>query len=186
MLGIARDTIEDLTAKMRTAMNYDILLTTGGVSEGKFDFIEKVMNELGIVIHFNAIKMKPGKPMVFGTLKNSLFFGLPGNPVSTMVGFIEYVRPALLRMMDAIRIAKPLVNAVSKDQILKKAGRTHFIRGYFTLDNGSFFVSTTGPQGSGILRSMSTANCLIILPENQTIVQPGEIVKIQLINHEEI
>jgi len=130
--------------------------------------------------------MKPGKPCVFGKKGPLLFFGLPGNPVSSMVSFIQFVRPALLRLMGAVRIDKPVVNAVLNERIVKKKGRTHFIRAYFTVRDGELYVNTTGPQGSGILRSMSSANCLIILPADTSEVLPGERVAIQLIQHGEV
>jgi molybdopterin molybdotransferase len=185
-LGIAGDTVKETRKKLEHALNSDIVITTGGVSKGKYDFVTDVMAELGINVVFEGVKMKPGMPCVFGKKNNVLLFGLPGNPVSAMISFIQFVGPAILKMMGAKKIEKPFVNAVLKEDIKKKAGRTHFIRGYFTIENGDMHVSTTGPQGSGILRSMSEANCLIVLPMNVEKVNSGEKVLIQLINHEEI
>jgi molybdopterin molybdotransferase len=153
---------------------------------GKYDYVKDIMKELGVDIKIETIKMKPGKPMVFGTLGEKLFFGLPGNPVSTLISFNEFVRPAMLKMMGASGLKKPHISAVAENEIKKKQGRRNFIRGYFTLVNGNFHVSTTGPQGSGILRSMSEANCLIILPSETAHVKKGERVMIELLRHEEL
>ena len=99
---------------------------------------------------------------------------------------MEFVRPVLLKTMGAVKIDKPLINAILDNSINKKKGRVNLIRGYFTIKNGNFHVSTTGPQGSGILSSMSDANCLIIIPEELEAIKAGESIQIQLINHEEI
>ncbi len=185
-LGIARDSREDTGKKLSEALNSNVILTTGGVSMGKFDFVKDALKELGVEILIENIRMKPGKPCVFGIKGEVLFFGLPGNPVSTMVSFIQFVRPAILRLMGARRIEKPMVQAVLEEDISKKPGRIHFIRGHFTVKNGALHVSTTGPQGSGILRSMSMANCLIVVSEMTEKVKAGEMVTIQLIRHGEI
>ena len=185
-LGIAGDTVDETISKLKQGLNADIVITTGGVSMGKYDFVTEVLAKLGIDIIFEWIKMKPGKPCVFGKKDNTLFFGLPGNPVSAMISFIQFVRPAILKMMGANNTEKPFVNAIIKEDIKKKTGRTNFIRGHFTIVNGDFHVSTTGPQGSGILRSMSEANCLIVLPMDIEQVKSGDKILIQLIHHEEI
>jgi molybdopterin molybdotransferase len=185
-MGIAADTKEDTSGLLKKAMKYNVILTTGGISMGRYDFVIESLKELGVDILIEKIKMKPGKPCVFGKKDDILFFGLPGNPVSTMVSFIQFVRPALLKLMGAERINKPIINAILKEDITKKQGRKHFLRGYFIIEDGEFHVSTTGPQGSGILRSMSMANCLIIVPEDVEKLVAGSRVSIELINHEEI
>ncbi len=185
-LGIARDNRDATRELFLKAMDCDAVITTGGVSMGRYDFVKDVMHDMGIEIFIENILMKPGKPCVFGKRKQTLFFGLPGNPVSTLVSFIQFVRPALLRLMGAARISKPVVKARLLEDIRKKAGRTHYIRGYFSLQNGEWHVTSTGPQGSGILRSMSEANCLIILPQEMTKAGMGDLVDIQLIHHDEI
>jgi molybdopterin molybdotransferase len=185
-LGIARDTKDDVRDKLLKALEYDAVITTGGVSMGKYDFIKDAITDLGMEILIEKIKMKPGKPCIFGKKGNKLFFGLPGNPVSTLVSFIQFVRPALLRLMGSKKIDKPLINAVLEGEIRKKPERKHFVRGYFTIRDGNFYVNTTGPQGSGILRSMSIANCLIIIPIGVERVKDGDVVTIQLINHGEV
>ncbi len=185
-LGIAPDTREATVTILGEALEYDMVLTTGGVSMGRYDFVAEALGELGVEIMIETIRMKPGKPCVFGMRGKTLFFGLPGNPVSTMVSFLQFVRPAILRMMGARRIDKPLVRATLTEDIKKKTGRTHFIRGVFRVNEGRLSVSTTGPQGSGILSSMTEANCLIIIPEEVGAVRAGETVFVQLIEHEEI
>ncbi len=185
-MGIARDDFEETREKFRKAFENDIVITTGGVSMGKYDFVKDVMADLGIDIKVEKLLMKPGKPFVFGIKSDKLFFGLPGNPVSTMVSFIQFVRPAIRRLMGARELQKPVVHATLQQDITKKTERRHFVRGYLTIQDEEFFVSTTGPQGSGILTSMSDANCLIILPEGRTMCRAGEKVSIQLIYHEEL
>ncbi|MBP7734812.1 MAG: molybdopterin molybdotransferase MoeA [Spirochaetes bacterium] len=185
-IGIARDSISFTKEMFAKALEYDMVISTGGVSMGKYDLVKDVLVELGVDISFETIRMKPGKPLIYGTRKNTLVFGLPGNPVSTMVSFIEFVRPALLKMSGSTKLNKPLVHAVADNDIDKRSGRKEFFRGYFTIIDGVFHVSTTGPQGSGILRSMSVANCLIVMNEESTGCSKGDRVMIQLINHEEI
>ena len=185
-LGIAQDTPEKTKEKIDKALDCDIVITTGGVSMGKYDFVKDVLRKSGIDIVFENVKMKPGKPMVFGVKNQKLFFGLPGNPVSASVLFIQFVRPAILKAMGSIQIEKPVINAIIDEDISKKPGRKHFIRGRFYDRDGLIHVTSTGPQGSGILRSMSLANCLIIIEENAGSVKKGDTVSIQLIHHEEI
>lgn len=189
-LGIARDSREETERLLKEATRCDIIITTGGVSMGEYDFVPEVLRKLGVHIVFETIKMKPGKPCIFGVSNamnaKKLFFGLPGNPVSSLLSFIQFVRPALLSLMGARKLRKPELKAILKESITKKKGRTHFIRGFYSIENGKIFVATTGPQGSGILRSMHEANCLIILPAEREVFEEGGEVVIQLINHEEI
>ncbi|MCU0846399.1 MAG: molybdopterin molybdotransferase MoeA [Spirochaetes bacterium] len=185
-LGIARDNRDEIRNKIIDGLTGDIIITSGGVSMGEYDFVREALVEAGFSIIIENIMMKPGKPLVFGVKKNILFFGLPGNPVSTMISFLEFVRPAILKMMGAFRINKPVMKAVLADPVPKKPGRRHFIRAVFFIKNGALHVTTTGPQGSGILKSMSDANCLIILPEEAGDIEEGSEVDIQLIKHEEI
>jgi len=185
-LGIARDDRDQTRRIFEEAAGCDVIITTGGVPMGKYDFVIEALRDMGISIVFEKVRMKPGKPCVFGTLGARLFFGLPGNPVSTMVSFYQFVRPALLAMMGATLLRKPLVSALLEEPVSKKKGRVHYVRGFFSLKNGAFRVTTTGAQGSGILRSMSDANCLIILPEDGEQFAAGDTVTIQLINHDEV
>ena len=185
--GIAKDRFEDIREIEEKALaGGDIVICSGGVSMGRYDFIPDVLKSLGAEIIVHKIAMKPGKPVLFCKVRNKLFFGLPGNPVSVMVSFIEFVRPALLKISGALHYEKPVVKAILKETIHKKPGRRHFIRGIFTVKEGVFTVLTTGSQGSGILNSMASANCLIILPEDVEIVEYNSLVDIQLIKHGEI
>lgn len=185
-LGIIRDTPEETRRRIIEALEYDVIITSGGVSMGKYDFVKTVMPETGINIKIHQIKMKPGRPLVFGTKGNTLFFALPGNPVSVMIAFMQFARPALIKMMGGRKINKPLLRARMNGEYRKKPDRVHFIRGCFQRYRDELQVSITGPQGSGILRSMSEANCLILIPEEVTHVGTGDWVTIQLIGHEEV
>jgi molybdopterin molybdotransferase len=184
-LGIAKDSMNTVRKTFIKALENDIVISTGGVSLGKYDLVKEVLLELGVNITIETLKMKPGKPMIFGNRNQTLVFGLPGNPVSTMVSFLEFVRPALLKMGGAEKLKKPELHAIAEDNIRKKLGRMEFLRGYFSIREGEIHVSTTGPQGSGILSSMSEANCLIVLPEDSNGFSKGDRVTIQLIQHEE-
>ena len=185
-LGIVKDNIIETADKLEEAMKSDIIITSGGVSMGKYDFIPEVMKNLGVDIKIQKVLMKPGKPVVFGHIGKKLFFGLPGNPVSVMVSFMQFVRPALLKMSGAEKLEKPVIAAILTEEIKKKPGRKYFIRGKYSIVKNEINVKQTGEQGSGILTSMSEANCLIILPEETGNVKPGEIVNIQLIDHGEM
>ena len=185
-LGIARDTLKDTKDIFLKALKSDVVISTGGVSMGKYDFIKRIYYELGIEIQFEWVNVKPGKPCTFGKKGNKLIFGLPGNPFSALTSFIQFVRPALLRLSGAKRIKKPIVNAFLEEDINKKSGSVHLLKGYFTIKSNEFYVSATCNHNSSIHHSMSDANCLIIIPENAAKVKAGEKVAIQLINHDEI
>ncbi|MFW8651735.1 bifunctional molybdopterin-guanine dinucleotide biosynthesis adaptor protein MobB/molybdopterin molybdotransferase MoeA [Vibrio diabolicus] len=156
----------------------DVVMTSGGVSVGDADYIKLALDKLG-QIDFWRINMRPGRPLAFGQINNKPFFGLPGNPVAVMVSFINFVEPAL-RKMQGERGWKPLkVNAIATENLRSRQGRTEFSRGIYELDNtGRLTVRTTGKQGSGILRSMSEANCLIEISPAIDTVKAGESVTI--------
>jgi len=181
-LGIAKDTREALKEKLQQALHADVIVTSGGVSEGDFDFVKDVLKELGSEMKFWKVAMKPGKPLAFGTIGGKPAFGLPGNPVSCMVCFEQFARPSLLKMMGHKRIHRPAVKAVLKEEIKKKPGRKHFIRSFVRLEEGRYTVTTTGDQGSGILKSMVAANGLLIFPEELSVLKAGDTVKVQLID----
>jgi molybdopterin molybdotransferase len=185
-LGIAKDTLKDTKEIFLKALKSDVVISTGGVSMGRYDFVKEIYSDLGIEAQFEWVKVKPGRPCSFGKRDNKLIFGLPGNPVSTLTSFIQFVRPALLRLMGAKQIRKPVVNAFLEEDIKKPSGKVHLLRGHFSIRDNAFFVSTTGNQKSSVLRSMSAANCLIIVPEDVTKIKAGETVSIQLIDHDEI
>ena len=184
-LGIAKDRKEEIKEKFLQGLRADVILSSAGVSVGDYDFVREVLNDLGMELIFWKVAVKPGKPVVFGTLQGKWVFGLPGNPVSSMVSFEQFVRPSLLRMMGHRRIFRPVIEAFLKEDIHKKSGMRYFVRGEVSMKGDSYQVTTTGPQGSGILKSMVKANGLIILPEDREIVRAGEKVKVQLLNSSE-
>jgi molybdopterin molybdotransferase len=181
-MGVVRDDPALLEAAFREAAAVaDVVITSGGVSVGEADFVKDLLNKLGEVV-FWKIAMKPGRPLAYGKIGNAHFFGLPGNPVSVMVTFYQFVRDALLKLSGRDPI-EPLPSfRVPCTSTLKKApGRTEFQRGVLSRDsNGTLSVRVTGEQGSGILRSMSEANCFIILPTEQGNVTPGTLVEVQV------
>ena len=126
--------------------------------------------------------MKPGRPLAFGTINKKPVFGLPGNPVSSMVSFEQFVRPSLLKMMGHRQIFRPLIEAILKEDIHKEPGRRHYIRAVVSFEEDHYFVTMAGAQGSGILRSMVRANGLIVIPEDRERVRAGEKVKVQLLD----
>jgi molybdopterin molybdotransferase len=158
----------------------DVIITTGGVSVGEADYMKEVLKEVGQVL-FWKLSIKPGRPMAYGKIDKTDFFGLPGNPVSAMVTFYQIVQGALKsRMGLKIDDAIPLLKVECVESIFKRAGRTEFQRGILFQSNGVWKVKTTGQQGSGILSSMSKANCFIVLGMDRGTIQAGEIVDIQL------
>ena len=186
--GIVRDTPEDLRRAFTLASQQaDVIISSGGVSVGEADFTKQIMDELGEV-GFWKIAMRPGRPMAFGSLKQispktspTVFFGLPGNPVAVMVTFYQFVRNALLQLNGALKPEVPLVLVQSAEAIRKKSGRTEFQRGVLFRDSeGKLFVKSTGSQGAGILRSMSEANCFMILHHDQGNVAPGDWVDVEI------
>ena len=165
-MGVVRDDRDSLqTALSEAAGIADAVITSGGVSVGEADFVKDILTTLGEV-NFWKIAMKPGRPLAFGNIKNAVFFGLPGNPVSVMVTFYQFVQPALQRMMGQQQTGNIIVKARSAGRLKKRAGRMEFQRGILERqDSGEMVVHGTGDQGSGILSTMSRANCFIILPE---------------------
>ncbi|HUN67718.1 MAG TPA: gephyrin-like molybdotransferase Glp [Burkholderiales bacterium] len=186
-LGVVRDDPAKLEAAFReAAARADAIITTGGVSVGEADFVRQLMARLGEVL-FWKIAMRPGRPMAFGRISSgagsAFLFGLPGNPVAVMVTFYQFVRDALLALggrTDAFEI--PLLQAVSVSAIRKVPGRTEYQRGILFRDGGEWKVRTTGQQGSGVLRSMSEANCFIVLEHERGSVGAGEPVSVQLMD----
>jgi molybdopterin molybdotransferase len=157
----------------------DAIITSGGVSVGEADFVKDTLNALGEV-HFWKIAMKPGRPLAFGRVGGALFFGLPGNPVSVMVTFYEFVQPALRRLMGEREPALITVPAKSAGRLKKRPGRVEYQRGILGRDeNGGLVVSSTGEQGSGILSSVARANCFIVLSSESAGVEPGSVVQVQ-------
>lgn len=180
-LGRVRDEPDALRAAFeRGASEADVLITSGGVSVGEADFTRRLMAELGEVA-FWTIAIKPGRPMAFGRIGNAgasaYFFGLPGNPVAVMVTFIALVRDALVRLAGGIPEPVPHLSACCDSRVRKSPGRTEFQRAVAYAAADGWHVRLTGAQGSGILRSMSEANCLIVLPPENAGVEPGDRVE---------
>jgi molybdopterin molybdotransferase len=182
ILGITKDKKSDLQEKFKAALHADLIISSGGVSVGDFDFVKDVMGKISNAMHFWQVAMKPGKPLAFGAIKGVPLFGLPGNPVSTMVSFEQFVRPCLLKMQGHTKIFRQTIKALSSQEIQKKAGVKHFIRAIVKKKKDQYIVSTTGDQGSGILKSMVVANALIVLEENETQVKKGDQVTVQLLD----
>ncbi|MGV3626094.1 MAG: gephyrin-like molybdotransferase Glp [Betaproteobacteria bacterium] len=181
-MGVVRDDPKLLEAAFREAAAVaDVVITSGGVSVGEADFVKELLNQMGEVV-FWKIAMKPGRPLAYGKIGKAHFFGLPGNPVSVMVTFYQFVRDALLKLSGRDPIEALPTFKVPCTSVLKKApGRTEFQRGILSRDaSGALSVRVTGEQGSGILRSMSEANCFIILPSEQGNVTSGTLVEVQV------
>ncbi|MBI2749878.1 MAG: molybdopterin molybdotransferase MoeA [Burkholderiales bacterium] len=184
-MGVVKDDAESLEAALRSACeNADAVITSGGVSVGEADYTKPIMAKLGDVT-FWKIGMRPGRPLAFGTIasngKKAYLFGLPGNPVAVMVTFYFFARDALLRMMGARSSPLPQLRAMSQSDIRKKPGRTEYQRGILSTDaQGQPVVRITGSQGSGVLRSMSEANCMVVLHHQQGSVRAGEAVDVVL------
>jgi molybdopterin molybdotransferase len=179
-LGVVQDTKNAIhDAFVKASEIADIVITSGGVSVGDADFIKPTLKALGDT-YFWKISMKPGRPLTFGRIDDALFFGLPGNPVAVMVTFMQFLEPAIHYLSSGVIKAPITLQAISADQISKRSGRTEFQRGIFEqTPNGELTVKRTGKQGSGILTSMSIANCFIVLPEDSNGIEEGEMVKIQ-------
>ena len=180
-LGVVRDDPAQLEAAFRNAAaSADAIITTGGVSVGEADFVKPLMARLGEVL-FWKIAMRPGRPMAFGRIDNSYLFGLPGNPVAVMVTFYQFVRDALLQLSGRTdSYAVPALQAIAGENLRKVPGRTEYQRGILYRVGGEWKVRTTGQQGSGVLRSMSEANCFIVLEHERGKVAAGEPVSVQL------
>jgi molybdopterin molybdotransferase len=190
VLGIALDNEDSLMDKLGSGRDADMVITSGGVSLGDYDVVREVVEKEGEIV-FWRVREKPGKPLVFGLLKgrsktgeakNIPFFGLAGNPVSAMVNFELFARPAILKMMGRKKLAKPTVRAVVEDAIENTDGRRVFTRVFVEKRGDGYFARLTGPQGSGILTSMTLANGLAIVPEDKPGVKPGDVVEVMMLN----
>jgi len=178
-LGIAPDLREELLARLREAAAMaDVVVTSGGVSVGAYDLVKEVLGELGTV-DFWQVAMQPGRPLAFGHLGETIFFGLPGNPVASLLTFMLFVRPALWKLAGRRRLFPPTWQARTQEPLRKRTGRREFKRGVLAFADGAWRVRTTGPQGSGILSSMVAGNCLIVLEEERGDVEAGELVTVE-------
>ena len=180
-MGVIRDDKKSIAEAFSKAQaKNDLLITSGGVSVGEADYIKTILEDFGNV-NFWKVAIKPGRPLTFGNLGNTLFFGLPGNPVSVMVTFYQFVQPAIKKLSADCSGLPLTVKIPSISKLKKKSGRVEFQRGIIEKDsNNNITVRKTGPQGSGILRSMSEANCFIVLPLDNEGVEPGDLVDVQI------
>jgi molybdopterin molybdotransferase len=184
-LGIARDDRDELYDNLEQGLRFDVLLTTGGVSAGAYDYVQHLLPELGVEIQFHKTNIRPGKPLLFGTYgegqDQTLVFGLPGNPVSSLVTFQIYVIPALRKLSG--EVGQPTrIHARLTEEIRKHDSKRHFIRGILSNDAaGDLVVRKTGTQSSGAMSSMSLANCLIIIGEEVERVDAGKMVEVEML-----
>ncbi|MFQ5897081.1 MAG: gephyrin-like molybdotransferase Glp [Candidatus Methylomirabilia bacterium] len=178
-LGIVPDLRKELKeCLVQAGQNADVVMTSGGVSVGIYDLVKDVLEEIG-GIDFWQVAMQPGRPMAVGRIGAAQFFGLPGNPVASMLTFVLFVRPALWKLAGRRELFPPQFTAIAAEPMRKKSGRREFKRGVFRSSPQGWEVTTTGPQGSGILTSMVAANCLIIIEEERGDVKPGEPVLVE-------
>jgi molybdopterin molybdotransferase len=181
-MGVVRDDPQLLERAFKEASAIaDVVITSGGVSVGEADFVKTLLGKLGEVV-FWKIAMKPGRPLAYGKIGGAHFFGLPGNPVSVMVTFYQFVRDAILTLQGVSPLpVQPLLKAECTSAIKKAPGRTEFQRGVLYVEDGVWKVRVTGEQGSGILKSMSDANCFIMLHDHVGNVAPGATVDVQVL-----
>lgn len=189
-LGIARDSVASLNALLDRALDADMLITSGGVSLGDYDMVKDILSQRG-EMHLWTIRMKPGKPSAFGLIRRDSdrpglpLLGLPGNPVSSMITFEQFVRPAILKMLGLRTLRKPTVRAKIEAEISNRDGRRVFARVSVRSDGDEYRARLAGPQGSGVLTSMAKANGLAIVPESVSRVGPGDVVEVQMLDWNE-
>ncbi len=185
LLGIARDTREELAEKLREGMEYDVLIVSGGVSVGHHDFVRPCLEELGIRMLFWRVALRPGHPFAFGAGEgenSTLVFGLPGNPVSSMVCCVQFIVPALRKMMGKGNLYRGTFEARLGASVKDREGRLHFMRVKVENTPEGRVVRSTGSQGSGILMSMVEADALMVVPASRASLEEGEVVTVQPLN----
>ena len=182
ILGIARDNKDSHLALLGEGLKADLLVTSAGVSAGDRDLVREVLAELGVVEQFWKPGIKPGGPTAFALKGNVPVFSLPGNPVSTMITFEEFVRPAILRMMGHEKPLRRTVRGYLKEGAKKKAGKLNFLRVHVTIEDGRHIASTSGDQNTGILKTMLRCNALALLPADRTEFKAGEAVDLHILD----
>lgn len=183
LLGIARDDPQELGDFLRRGLGFDVLLVSGGSSVGVHDQVRPTLEALGVDMHFWRVEMRPGHPVAFGSTDNSIVFGLPGNPVSSMVCFEQFVLPALRRMMGHPRLYRRTVTARLAHPVKNQPGRTEFVRVVLKHDqNGAYVASSTGTQSSGVLLSMALADGLLVMSASSAGMAAGETATVQLLD----
>ncbi len=181
-LGIATDDAADQRARITDGLRADVILTSGGVSVGKYDLVKDTLSELGMRVKFWKVAMKPGKPLVFGTIGNKPVFGLPGNPTSAMISFEQFVRPALLKMMGHANLFRPLVKATLAEEARVASDRLHLVRCKLFEQDGVTMAMTAGNQSSGALRSMVLADGLMMFFPEEAPFTAGKRIRVQLLH----
>ena len=186
LLGIARDNLDSMNAKLREGLEADMLITSAGVSKGDYDMVKDVLAEHGRIA-FWSVRMRPAKPLAFGVLDSDggrkvPHLGLPGNPVSAMVAFEQFGRAAIHKMMGKSGFLKPRIQAVLDEPIYNTDGRRVFARAVITKQNGDYHAKLTGNQSSNLLTSMAGANGLAVCPEDMPVKDTGEIVEVQMLD----
>ena len=181
MLGIAADIEGSLLKSLRAGLEADMLVTSGGVSMGDYDIVRDVLAKEGELV-FWGVRQRPGKPLAFGLIKKIPFFGLAGNPVSAMINFELFVRPAMLKMMGRQNLAKPVIAATIEEPITNSDGRRIFARAVVQKRDGAYFARLTGNQSSGVLTSMVIANGLVIVPEDKPGIKKGDSVQVIMLD----
>ena len=182
LLGIARDDPDDLRAALQRGLQFDVLLVSGGTSVGVHDYVRPTLEALGVQMQFWRVAMKPGHPMAFGIAPLTWVFGIPGNPVSSMVCFEEFIGPALRRLMGHPHLFRQTVTATLARDVKHRHRRTEFVRVMLARQDDSWVATPTGNQGSGILRSMALAEGLMIVPAESPDVAAGATVQVQLLD----
>lgn len=182
-LGIARDTIEGVRAKLWAAAGADLLVSTGGVSVGDYDLVKQVLCQEGRVTLWQ-VRLKPGKPLAFGWIGGTPLVGLPGNPVAAMVAFEQFVRPAILRLLGRTDLVIPTVLATLADRVENRGGRRHFARVRVEATDRGYVAHLAGPQGAGVLTSLVRADGLLVVPETVAVAEPGTTLPVQMIDWE--
>ena len=184
-MGTARDDPEDIRARLERATACDLIVTSAGISVGEFDHLRRVLDAMGVDLKFWRVRMRPGAPLGFGLLRGKPWIGLPGNPVSTMVTFDLFVRPAIRKMLGHERLFRRPVPVVLEEPVSIGARLTHFLRATVRPGNdGQLLARLTGPQGSGILTSMARAEALLIIPEERSRIEAGDTVNAFLLTEE--
>ncbi|MGE3077377.1 MAG: gephyrin-like molybdotransferase Glp [Dehalococcoidia bacterium] len=187
LLGIARDTVEDLTRKIHQGLDADMLVTSAGVSRGDFDVVKDVLAREGSV-DFWTVRMRPGKPLAFGAFsapdgRRVPHLGLPGNPVSSMVSFELFGRPAIFKMLSRNDWERPMLRATVRERVVNPDPRRYYARCIVSLaEDGSWVADLTGPQGSNVLTGLSAANALTVIPENVEVVEAGTEIDVMMLD----
>ena len=189
LLGIARDNLDSMNAKLKEGLDSDMLITSAGVSKGDYDMVKDVLAQHG-KIDFWSVRMRPAKPLAFGVLRTDEgrevpHLGLPGNPVSAMVAFEQFARPAIHKMMGKSVVRKPRITAVLDEPIYNTDGRRVYARAIISKRNGAYHARLTGNQSSNLLTSMASANGLAVCPEDLPMKKAGEVVEVLMLDWSE-